>query len=694
MARTLLIRGAVGRILVLALLFVLPAAAYAAAPAPPPVESPPAPPAEQPAPKPPKVVREFDSGKYHVRVDRAAQRLHIEAPKPTAWLEPTVTANQTVEVVRGTALQRGRERIGALAKGRKLYVSKVEGNWAGTTIVLKGKQESGWIPVADIKPLPGEPRAYKHLHNAGGQFLSAAILIQKAKQFDDGLYASVELAAEEGQGEMPAKSLLLRELPAKVDSADRSKGLTVLLAAGDLGASGAEIPAAQKKAVADLLKAFNNDPKRSKPLGFYTWSKALEAIFRQDRMLQTPLESREDVDAISLALQSNPELRDNYVKHLRLAYRLTNPPIGGDSSDLIPLISDKPEPIPGAIRSWRILPPSLSHESQLFLRLFPSPQPVPDDFDLMKTLVAEIKAGKIDLTPTPDSGWYDHQTWALQPLLVPEKMPEASHLSVGDEYRKHLEELFKGTLALTRETHVKQLDFPAPAAEAPPPIVEKKPELFIAPDLVIEPLPQVYVRRAQSYLFVREVIAAAFGEAALKEMHRQTQDGAVKATLDEELQQMATIFYGAHVAASRQLGKEEEPVPAGIGANGDNATVELLTWHQNSARDPDLGRDARMMVPVFLDPENGRIKVWCMLGWQTQDAYVSYAKHPGLTATSEAGDAVDVTNTFDVHYWGQGLSLASPIFAEVWVTKLLNRDEFRRHCDTYVTPSAIAANLE
>jgi hypothetical protein len=682
-------------ILALGMLTVLSPLLLAAAPAPPPVESPPSvPQAAQPVPKPPTVVREFDSAKFHIRVDRQAQRLHVESPKPQAWLEPTVMANQTVEVIRDAALQRGRERVVTLAKGRKLFVTKTEGTWASTTVMHNGQQESGWIQVASLKPLPGEPRAYKHVQNAGGSFLSAAMLIQKAKQFDDGLYAAADLAAQNGQGDMPAKSQLLRELPAMVDPAAGGKGLTVLLAAGQLGGSGGEVPAAQKKAVAELLAAFKGDEKRSKPLGFYTWSKALEAIFQQDRMLQTPLENQADVQAIAESLQADPALLAAYQKQLQLAYRLTNPPIGGGTSDLSPLLTGMPAIKPADVREWRILPPSLSHESQLFLRLFSNPQRVPDDFDLMKLLVAEIKAGEIDLQPTPESGWYDHQTWALQPLLLPQKMPEASHVSFGEHYLKHLEELFKGTLALTRETHVKQLDFPAPASEAPGVEVEKKIDLVITPDLIIEPLPQMYLRRAQSYLFIREVLAQAFGEAALAEMHRMAQEGPVKATLDQELQQMATIFYGAHVAASRQLGKAEEPVPAGIAADPAAAATALLTWHQSSAADPDLGRDARMMVPVFLDPENDRIKVWCMLGWQTQDAYVSYAKHPAVSATNEAGEAVDLAAKFDVHYYGQGLNLACPIFAEVWVTKLQSRDEFRRHCDTYVTPTAITANLQ
>jgi hypothetical protein len=100
------------------------------------------------------------------------------------------------------------------------------------------------------------------------------------------------------------------------------------------------------------------------------------------------------------------------------------------------------------------------------------------------------------------------------------------------------------------------------------------------------------------------------------------------------------------------------------------------------------------MVPVFLDPENKRLRVWCLLGWQSQNAYASFAKHPAVSATSEAGDPVDLAKTFDIHYYGQSLNLACPIFAEVWVTKLLNRDEFRQHCDTYVTPTAITANLQ
>ena len=68
-----------------------------------------------------------------------------------------------------------------------------------------------------------------------------------------------------------------------------------------------------------------------------------------------------------------------------------------------------------------------------------------------------MRSGEVNLEPTGESGWYDHQTWSLEPLVVPDRTPEAARLELGKRYRKHLEDLFRGALALARETHVKQL---------------------------------------------------------------------------------------------------------------------------------------------------------------------------------------------------------------------------------------------
>jgi hypothetical protein len=643
----------------------------------------------------PALTYEFEAHKTIVAIDRRPQRLRIEASKPEAWLDTAVGVNQAAEVVRGgAALQRGRELVTRLRRGRKLYITEIRDNWAATTILANGKPQSGWVKVADLKPLPTEPRAFRHLENAaGGSFVSAAMLAQKAKQFDDGLYAAAEVAAQQGHGSLPSKTDLIRDWSAKVEANAADPGFTILLAAGQLGGAKNAIPRSQQQAVANALSQFESVPERSKPLGFYTWSKELSAIFRQDRMLQTPLPSAAGVAAIVSALKEDPALAEAYARHLSLAAKLTNPLVSGDSSDLRPLLADQRPDDLERIQKWRVLPPSLSHESQLFLRLFGNETSVPDDFDLMAKLIAEIRGGGIDLTPRPESGWYDHQTWALQPLLVPQKMDEASHLTCGEEYAKHLEELFKGTLALTRETHVKQLDFPAPAAAA---FEEPQPklELYVQPNLSIEPLATHYLRRAQSYAFVRQVLREAFGEDSLASLHRQTAERPLDMPLAEELDQMVALFYGAHVVASRQLGLPEAAGAAVGIEDADAAAVHLLRWAALRGDDADLGRDSRMMVPVFVDPMNQRIKVWCVLGWTTRDAWASFEQHPKLTATDAAGEAVDLASKFDVHFTGQSLTLASPVFAEVWVKRLLNRDEFRRHCDTYVTPAVILGNLE
>ena len=84
---------------------------------------------------------------------------------------------------------------------------------------------------------------------AGGGFVSASVLAQKAKQFDDGLYAAVELAAQNGAGRYPGKSDLLVRL-ARAMAASHAEGAgnaeTILLAACRLGGVPAIIPSGMR----------------------------------------------------------------------------------------------------------------------------------------------------------------------------------------------------------------------------------------------------------------------------------------------------------------------------------------------------------------------------------------------------------------------------------------------------------------
>jgi hypothetical protein len=635
---------------------------------------------------------------YTVELDLSKQVLNVYSPKKEIWISRQVEAQQTVEVTRdGTVLQQERTTLAKLKKGRILFVTEVKDEWAATSVVAGGKVLRGWVKKADLKPYGEEGPPQKTVAGmSDGQFASAAVLVQKAKQFDDGLYAAVELAVQDGLGPVTGKRAWLARLAAKVNAEQGGVPLAHLYAASELGGGDAAAPGSLKRAVASERAAFLADEKRSKPLGFYTWNKDLQSIFQQDRLLQSPLRAGEHgagLAAVAGALAADAEARKSYEQVLHLNERLTNPLKTAGYRELLSAAADgKPLGLPSS-RSVSFFPPSRGPETDLVMRLY-GDKPIPEGFELMKEVIARVKSGDLSLRPREDSGWYDHQLWALDPLIRLEAAPEGSRLHPNDEYKKHLEELFKGTFALTRETHVKQLEFPEPASDVGDRNKPKEREkVFIAPNPHVEILPTMYLRRAQSYAYVRGVLEETFGKANLAAMHRLTAAGPAKQNLDEELASMEKLFLGAHVVACRDLGLAEDAAAAAAG-KPDEQAVHFLRWVASLGSDPDLARDSRMMVPVFFDLQRQKTKVWVMLGWTASGAAYGYDQAPKATVTGPDGKPAAGEDAPELVFHGAWRQLATPVFAEVYVTKLLNRDEFRRHCDTYATQAAILSNLE
>jgi hypothetical protein len=523
-------------------------------------------------------------------------------------------------------------------------------------------------------------------------FVSASMLAQKAKQFDDGLYAAVELAAEQGSGRFKGKSFLLRNVAGALEALKQTPAgnpQEVIFAACKVAGMKINIPHQLQKAVQDTTEEFLKDSLRSKPIGFYTWSEELGAIFRQDRMLQTELKGKEGIEALVKILQADRSARGTYEAYLSLVAKLTNPLAYPDlRGQIIALEQGQPE---GASKGIYFFPPSRSHETDLIKQLYGN-RPIPEGFSLVDEMIKRIKEGSLQLRPTAESGWYDYQTWVLEPLVIPEKMPEASQLDFAESYRKQLLELFKGMLALTRETHIKQLEIPLAGAAAP--LRPSKPVIHIYPELGTEPLATMYLRRSQSYRFIRTVMEKMFGSEALAKMHRLAVTGLVKENLDEELRLMEALFYGAHVAVCQEIGmtfSTSLPLGSGKGAGADVA--EFQAWRASFKNDPDVGRDVRMMVPVFYDILRKKTKAWVFLGWSSRPVTVSYAKAPKAKVFDQVGNEVRVDRV-DLLFHPTRHELAYPVTAEVYVGRILNRDEFRQLCDRYKTRSAILANLE
>jgi hypothetical protein len=590
-----------------------------------------------PAPRPATGTREFEAEGFRVRVDVAPQVIAIDVPEDIAYADRAETKRADV-------------------------------------------------PLMPTIPVTG-----------GERMVSGALLAQKAKQFDDGLYAAVDLAAQRGAGRYPGKTDLLTRLGRALapGAAARSGNAdTVILAACRLGGVPAAVPKGREVAVEAALGTFRGDALRSKPIGFYTWSAPLTAIFQQDRMLQTELKGAAGIAAVARALHGDPTARAAYEGYLALVARLTNPLTGPDLRGPLATLdagrSDFPE------KGVSFFPPSRAHETDLVMKLYGN-RPIPEGFNLMDELIRRVRTGAIDLAPTAGSGWYDYQTWSLEPLAAPERAVEAARLRLSDSYRRQLEELFRGMMALTRETHIKQAEPVAPAeapADTPP---RREPvRIVIRPALSAEPLATCYARRGAAYRFVRRVLEETFGAEALNGLHRQTPAGSVTAALAAELDSMEALFAGAAAAVSHDLGIAAPIVSTtdGAGRARDPAADRetFLRWATSAGADPDLGRDVRMMVPVFFDRLRGKTKVWVFLGWSERPVTFSFARPPAVAVTRDG--RVATRDEAVVAFADSGATLAYPVTAEVYVDRILNRDEFCAHCNRYKTPSAILGNLK
>ncbi len=637
-------------------------------------------------------------GGYTVELDLSKQILYVEFPKKVIWGSEEIAVPQTVKVIaEGAPLEENSKVLARLKKGRILFASKEQGDWVLTQIVDGDKSVKGWVQKKHLKPVAEDYPPQKSLAQRGDNFASAAMLIQKGKQFDDGLYAAVELAVQNGLGPVAGKKDWLPRLAAEVDARQGGVPLAQLFAAARLGGNKSQPPAAIASGVERQLKEFLADDKRSKPIGFYPWSKELESIFRQDRMLQSLLEAKEHsagIAAVAKALVADAEARKSYEQVLRVNERLTNPLTGLCYRVLLAGIDAGKTPTLDPSASVSFLPASRSHETDLIQRLY-ADSPIPDHFDLMTEVIARLKSGNLSFKPREDSGWYDHQLWSLEPLVLFDANPESKQLKPNEEYLNHLEELFKGTYALMRETHVHGTTTTTEEANPAP---KEREKVFISPDPHVELLPTMYLRRAQSYRFVRQVLEETFGADNIGKMHRLTAQGPVEMNLAVELNQMERLFSGAYVVACREIGLAEE-LPEGIGGQpADEQAKVFLRWVASLASDPDLAPDCRMMVPVFFDIGWQKTKVWVMLGWEHANCTLGYVKEPGIKITGPDGQPVIFGmpggDGPEIIFHGTHRHLATPVFAEVYVTKLLNRAEFRRHCDTYQTKAAILSNLE
>ena len=156
---------------------------------------------------------------------------------------------------------------------------------------------------------------------------SVNLLDGKAKQFDDGLYAAIDLAYYQGvKDKLQSHVQLVRRI---ADKAGKSSAAAPHLAAG-LELAGVKLDVADSAEKDRLLAEFHANGAASKPIGFYTWSEQLGALFRFMRFFQRPFgeanaKELEIPQALAAVLASDKALLADYRQAIAFYAKLSNP---------------------------------------------------------------------------------------------------------------------------------------------------------------------------------------------------------------------------------------------------------------------------------------------------------------------------------------------------------------------------------
>lgn len=515
------------------------------------------------------------------------------------------------------------------------------------------------------------PSHAAHLAAHPGAIPSVQTIGTITKQLDDSIYAGVERAIQDGLGAtvLPKRSILEGALDWLVThrSAAADAATVRVAAALRLGGAPAVVPGDLDGRVVAAMKEFEEQPAASKPIGFYTWSKELSAIWKQDRFLQKPILSADESCALASAIAADPARKARYESLLALVARLTNPLHASLAKEVASAAAGSCA-APAAPVAF--LSSSKTAEVALFEKLYPGG--IPANANLMQDLVDAIREGRVDLAPKADDGWYQHQQFALETLLVTDQSEERSKIAFTAKYKKRLQEAFETMLVQHRETHVKQTDMALTSAD-----------MSEIPDFRLEPMATVYVRHARSYVFLEAALDDAYGKELLDQGVAVNAGGAESETLRARIRRVRDLFYGLYVDSAFDIGMKPK-----LDSKGDPAKAEWTAlgasadkWLSGIAQDPVAKSDVRVMIPIA-SAGAGKLRYWAVVGVRTTLASYSYIRGNVVEAPKEASDEARI-------------ALATEQFLEVTSSDVpLSRDEFRALCDQNTTAEAIKAALE
>lgn len=541
-------------------------------------------------------------------------------------------------------------------------------------------------------------------------FISAGTLIYKAKLFDDGLMASIEKILQNGLGPFMGKRAFLKKLAEDLldqfpeppeDGSNKAVG--IVLAACRLGGISLDNEKVLKnwnEYLNQFLTEFEINPVLSRPTSYYTFDEELKKIFKQDRILQTPLKLLEDLksaQSVADTIKADPALFNTYLTYLEIIAKISNPLRIPDLRILFGDISD--DNIKFDIEVAAIVPPIVSHEEELLAKIIGPGNPVPEKFSLLDEFIKFIKARKVSLRPTSDSGWYDYTTWSLAPLVSLTSMVESKHLEFDDSYCLLLEELFRGKVNPLLEQVQEAQKQPEIESSSTPPRIQVQ----IEPVLHVEPLPTFYYRRGFSYRFIKNVLLTIFDEDQLHSLKRSSINGEAKEDLFTELEFMENLFFGAHRQTCTDLGMDPAQTP-------EESLAVFNGWASHYLTDIDLNQENRVMIPIAYDVEKRQTKVYCFCGWRLEELEISFAKPPEVEIFSKSGKKMarkdlwlrptyvgnsgQTADEISYSFTSVKVKALYPVIEELTLDKTLEKKQFQDICDSNEKFEALVSSIE
>ena len=441
----------------------------------------------------------------------------------------------------------------------------------------------------------------------------------------------------------------------------------------------------------------------ARPIGFYTWSPALERIFTRDRFLQnrgneTPFGA---LATLAFVLGQDPALLADYQEVTALYVGLTNPYDSYTLDALVPYVPNaaalaNPGAIPTAFASTHpalkfcggplvaLLPTSRTKDTEYFDQHFCAGPPP----NLLDALIGAIRSGALDVAPEADAGWYDYQLYALETLLLPERGPESQHLLLTAGYKKKLIETFKSILIQNRETHVKQASFGRRRGSG-----RSRPRSTSIRCYPPSPSrPSTCARRAAT-AFSRPSSRRRLAPPRwpTRSASSRPAPGERRRSPPSSIEQIA-LLYGLYFVSADAVGmaRDEGLLADELAAiDADAATAAARAWLAAWRSDADVLRDPRVIVPVFKDATTNLTTYWAVIGVKTLKARAEFVPghEPEVVPTS------CWTGKFDRHDY----TFLVEETAEVRLPTARpppTRSELRAVCDAHATKAAIVTALE